>query len=248
MKTIPVRTSSTSGSEFCKEHISTPMPRRETAILNEISSGNIPEFLRHFKTITIESNGNTIKYFASPDYLSIGSDDDYVRMPMNPLTAQAICNEFDFTLPTKKMVTDIWKQSSNKLEPSPWGPPYDSSMMSMTRVPIHSARIDNQLKDLDKTSLTSGHKKDVVLTNRLYPNNPNKRVAIFGWIKKSEEPIQGLNPVSHEDTYQDYSHGIRLIMNDVFINGKLARIQDIFGDANLSALISDEGPLKFIKY
>lgn len=107
-----------------------------------------------------------------------------------------------------------------------------------------------QLTDLnlDPHALTSGHKKDVVITNRLYPNNPNKRVAIYGWIQSNGQPIQGLNPVSHEDTYEDYSHGIRMISNDVIVNGNPMRMQDVFSDAKLWMLVSDEGPLTFQRY
>ena len=66
-------------------------------------------------------------------------------------------------------------------------------------------RINKLMVGLDNTKLTAGHKKDVVLTNKLSPNNPNKRVAIFGWIKSDGKPIQGLNYWSHSDIYVDYT-------------------------------------------
>lgn len=248
-KLIPKRdSSSVTGSQFITNNFSLGGKTRENNILNEFLNGNVPDFLRKFDSITVTSKSNTITYLVMTDYLSIGSDSDYVRMPMNPLSAQIIADKYDCTLPTRKMVNDIWSSSKNKLQPLPWGPPYDSSMMSTERVGIHNTRIQNQLKNKDFTHLTSGHKKDVVLTNRLSPNNPNKRVAIYGWIQLDGKPIQGLNPLSHEDTYEDYSHGIRLIANDVMVNGSPMRIQDVFKDANLSALVSDEGILTFTRY
>jgi hypothetical protein len=57
-----------------------------------------------------------------------------------------------------------------------------------------------------------------------------------------------MNYWSHEDTYADYSHGIRLIANDVMVNHSPMRIQDVFKDATLSELISDEGILTFLRY
>lgn len=236
------------GSEFIKNNMSLLGKDRENNIVNEFLNGNIPNFLRKFGAITINENENTLTYLVMTDYLSIGSDDDYVRIPMNPLSAQKIADKYDCTLPTRKMVHDIWKQSPNKLNPLPWGPPYDSSMMSTERILVHNSRIQAQLQNKDYTSLTSGHKKDVVLTNRLAPTNSSKKVAIYGWIKPDGIPIQGLNPSSHEDTYADYSHGIRLIANDAMLNGNLVRIQDIFKDSVLSSLLSDEGLLSFIKY
>jgi hypothetical protein len=182
------------------------------------------------------------------DVLCIGQNNDYVRMPMNPHTAQAIANQYDCTLPTRKMVNDIWSAAANKLEPKPWGPPFDGTMLNTYRIGVHNTTIQNQLAGLNSSALISGHKKDVVLTNRLAPNNPNKRVAIYGWIQTNGQAIQGLNPVSHEDTYADYSHGIRMIANDVMVNGNVMRMKDVFADPALSVLVSDEGPLTFTSY
>lgn len=245
---IPKQNNPITGSEFIKNNMSLSGKIRENNIRNEFLNGNIPDFLRNFSGIEVKNNTDTITYLVMPDYLSIGTDLDYVRMPMNPHTAQEIANKYDCTLPTRKMVNDIWKQSINKVSPLPWGPPYDASMESTDRISIHNNRIQNQLIDKDYKLLMSGHKKDVVLTNKLYPNNPNKRVCIYGWIQLNGQPIQGLNPFSHEDTYADYSHGIRLIANDVIVNGNLMRIKDVFTDSKLCNLLSDEGVLQFTSY
>jgi hypothetical protein len=248
---IPVRQSSSPvGSKFIQDNMSVSRTTREANILKEFLDGNIPDFMRNFQAIHAGDSKNSITYLVTNDYLSIGMDDDYVRMPMNPLTAQQIADQYDCSLPTKKMVMDIWHQSVNKLDANKltWGPPYDSSMMNTDRIKIHNDRINKLMVGLDKTKLTAGHKKDVVLTNKISPNNPNKRVVIFGWIKADGTPIQGLNYWSHEDTYADYSHGIRLIANDVMVNGSPMRLQNVFGDATLSALVSDEGILTFLRY
>ena len=246
---IPDRNSvSITGSMFIKNNINLIGSARETNILNEFKNGNMPDFLRSFSKITVSDKTNTISYLVMPDYLCIGSDADYVRMPMNPHTAQSIADKFDCTLPTRKMVNDIWKQSVNKLEPKPWGPPYDADMEKTHRIGTHNNTIQNQLSGLDATKLTSGQKKDVVLSIKLKPNNPNKRVAIYGWIQLNGQAIQGLNPVSHGDMYADYSHGIRLCSNDVIVNGTVMRMEDVFLDAKLSSLLSDEGRLLFQKY
>lgn len=221
---------------------------REQNILDEFLHGNVPQFMRDFKTIKVTDGVNTITYVVTPDYLCIGTNEDYVRLPMSPLTAQKIADKYDCTLPTRKMVNDIWAQSTNKVAPLPWGPPYDADMEKTHRYGTHSSRIQAQLAGKDPTALLSGHKKDVVLTNRLYPKNPARRVAIYGWIQANGKPIQDLNPSSHEDTYADYSHGIRLIANDVMVNGNPMRIQDVFKDPKLCKLISDEGVLNFQRY
>jgi hypothetical protein len=245
---IPIPDSSITGSEFVKCNMSNSIKEREENILNNFLLGNVPSFLRDFVPITITLKTNSITYLCTSDCLSIGTDDDYVRMPMNPLTAQKIADKYDCSLPTRKIVNDVWKNAVHKLTPLPWGPPYDKSMLSTYRFNEHNKRIQKQLVGKDYTKLISGHKKDVVLTNKLFPNNPKKRVAIYGWIKSNGCAIQNLNPSSHEVTYADYSHQVMLIMNDVVCNSKLMRIQDVFTNPDLCALISDEGILKFIKY
>lgn len=248
---IPVRDpGSVTGSAFCQANMNLSGAVREQNILNEFVHGNIPDLLRNFAPVTVTNGVNSITYLVMPDYLCIGTNEDYVRMPMNPHTAQTIANQYDCTLPTVKMVNDIWSASSNKLAPKPWGPPYDEDMSATHRIPTHNATIQNELLGAgwNPLVLTSGHKKDVVITNHLGMGNPNRRVAIYGWIQTDGQPIQGLNYFSHSDTYEDYSHGIRMIANDVIVNGNPMRMQDVFTNPILSALISNEGPIFFQKY
>src|SRR5262249_34437109 len=88
--------------------------------------------------------------------------------------------------------------------------------------------------------LLSGIKKDVVLTNRL-KEKPN-RVAIYGWHYPDGKPIQRLY-VGHVDWYVDYSHGIRLVSQEMIVDGQPMKFRDVLRDKELSALISDEGPI-----
>jgi hypothetical protein len=248
-KIIPERNNNAlSGTEVLKNNWNITGNSRENNFINEVLSGNVPDFWRNFTPITITKNGNSIVCLVSPDYLSVGNDNDYVRIPLSPIGAQKIANAFDCILPTKKMVDEIWHASVNQLNPLPWGPPYDNSMQNSDRIKIHNDRIQNQLSGKDYSKLTSGHKKDVILTNRLFPNNPNKKVAIYGWILPDGSPIQGINAASHDYNYADYSHGIRLIANQVLLNGSLTSFKDVASDPNYCYLVSEEGPLKFFTY
>lgn len=246
---IPERnTDSVTGSQWVQDNMNLGGAVREANILKEFKEGNIPDFLRDFDHVTVSDGTNTITYRVMTDYLCIGSNDDYVRVPMNPHTAQTIADQYDCTLITRKMTNDIWKQSENKLVPKPWGPPYDGDMEKTHRIGTHSKTIQAQLAGLNPFALTSGHKKDVVLTNRLAPHNPAKRVAIYGWIQTNGKPIQDLNPSSHDDKYADYSHGIRLVDNIATVNGQEMRMRDVFVHPVYSKLVSDEGPLTFLSY
>ena len=97
---------------------------REAAIRDELLSGNVPAFLRRFVAIHTRSKISddselSVTYEVAPDYLCVGSDEDYVRVPMTPMTAQAVADSFGCTLPTRKMVNDIYDQAQVKLSPLP---------------------------------------------------------------------------------------------------------------------------------
>lgn len=247
--TAPVLNTVT-GSSFIQANINLTGSQREANILREFLNGNIPDFLRNFVSVAVSDGTNSITYLAMSDFLAIGTDDDYVRMPMNPHTAQSIADRYGCTLVTKKMAYDIWRGAINKLAPRPWGPPYDSDMEKTYRIGVHNATIQKQLVSggMDPHALTSGHKKDIVLTNFLGASNINRKVAIYGWIQLNGQPIQGLNYFSHSDTYADYSHGVRLVSNDCVVNGVAMKMQDVFSHPVYCRLVSDEGPLKFLRY
>lgn len=224
---------------------------REQIFINNFIDGNIPNFFRNLIEVNVRVENNEISYFVLPDYLSLGTDDDFLRIPLSSITGQKIANLYNCTLPTKKMVMDIWKAAAIKLNPSPWIPGQGESrtaqFMNSSKVYLkHHQNIEKQRDKSSTGQLVAGHMKDTCLTNQLniYKNN----VAIFGWIYKNGNIIQGLNAQDHIKSYYDYSQGIRLICNDVLVNDTLMKIQDVFKDKELSKLVSDENPLTFIKY
>lgn len=244
---IPTRDpGAASGSDFVQNNLQLMGAPREQNILEEFLHGNIPDFLRNFTSVTVSNSTDSITYLVTPDYLSIGHDSDYIRMPMTPLTAQKIADKYDCTLPTRKMVNSIWKSAVNKLTPKTIPP--DVQISSTARYEQHNELVRQQLLPLNEKVLTAGHKKDVVITDKLSPNNLGQRVAIYGWFYSNGVPIQDLNATDHGQFYADYSHGIRLVANDVIVNGNPMRIKDVFSNSRLSLLVSDEGIVTFTRY
>lgn len=218
--------------------------QREEAIQAEILKGNLPEFLR--KLVPVELRGGnklTATIFVAPDYLAIGSDDDFLRIPMNLHTAMAIADRFGFILPTRKMVDAIYLQSGYHLVPQPL--PAGPEMRSTNYYWIHNQMIEEQARSagVELGRLVSGHKKDVVITNLL--SSKVGRIAIYGWHRGPGQPIQPLSTV-HGATYADYSHGIRLVSEMVFIDGRLQSIYEILRDSYASRVLSDEGAIRDI--
>jgi hypothetical protein len=171
-----------------------------------------------------------------PDYLAIGSDADFVRMPMTPQSATIIATAFGCTLPTRNMVNDIYAQAEVKLEPKP----LTKDRELIETFVQHNDIIEQQRAGKPLGQLVAGHKKDVVITNGL-KEKPNK-VAIYGWHKLDGKPIQPLY-LGHADYYVDYSHGIRLVKEAMTVDGKPRKVADVLRDPELSKLLSDEGSI-----
>ena len=240
---IPIKKdNSLTGSIFIRNNLNTNITVREKNILDNFLDGNIPDFLRKFVPIYIVEGENSIIYQVMPDVLSIGEDDDYIRMPMNPLTAKKIADLYNCTLPTKKMCNQIWDKATIKLEPEPKGPPYDNSMLATSIFANHNSLIEKQKgnKPLDK--LITGHKKDIIIDKKLL--SKKDRVGIYGWFHKNGNPIQGPNTncSSHDTFYLDYSHSARLISQDILYNGILMNFFDVLNDKDMCNIISDQGP------
>jgi hypothetical protein len=236
------------GSEFAKVLSATDRSGREQAIVSQIIKGNLPDFLRRLKPVQLvqkvgERRTVTATIFVMPDYLAIGSDRDFLLMPMSWYAATAIAVRLGFILPTKKMVDAIFEQSDVHLSPAPMPP--GPQMRSMACFSEHNRRVKEQRLSLGCPlgALISGHKKDVVLTNRL--GETLGRVAIYGWHRLSGNPIQPLTIV-HGGNYADYSHGIRLVSNVVLIDGEPRSIYEVLGDPTLATILSDEGPIRKI--
>jgi len=221
-------------------------PEREQAILAEISKGNLPEFLRKLVPVELRSESGTARnlvatVFVTPDYLAIGSDSDFLRIPMNLHTAATIAGRFGFVLPTRKMVDAIYLQSRYRLVPQPL--PAGAQMRSTEYYLNHNQLIEDQLHAIGVRlgELISGDKKDVVMSNRLVTHLG--RIAIYGWHRGAGQPIQPLSTV-HGANYADYSHGIRLISEWALIDGKPRLVRDILRDPSTAGILSDEGPIE----
>ena len=97
---------------------------REEAIATEVLRGNVPDFLRTFRPVTVTAKDaagkeHTAVIEVMPDYLAVGSDADFVRLPMTPHTAARIADSFGCALPTRKVVDEVYRAATVKLEPRP---------------------------------------------------------------------------------------------------------------------------------
>lgn len=250
---LPLRNSaSMNGTQFVAAITNLSFSARESLIEQEILNGNVPSFYRNLKPVTssatISGSPQTVTYYVTPDYLAIGTDTNYFLCPMSPIVATHIADATGCTLPTRKMVNDIYAAATIKLTPQPI-----PASAQMTTVPVFDDHNDSVYIQRHNTTwgshslgeLTGGDKKDVVISNMIYTTA--NRVVIYGWHTSIGNPIQPMSNV-HSDTYMDYSHGIRLVQNAVMYNGSPTTVKAILQSSTLQTLLSDEGTIAIPQY
>lgn len=219
---------------------------REAFVEECIASGSYPDFMDELVRIDVQTtaeNGKIVKayYFVAPDYLCIGTDDDFIRMPIQPTTAQRIANKKGYFLSTRKICNDVYNAAIIRVEPQPLTVDRDSLYTFIE----HNAIIEKQRKGY--LGLIAGHKKDVILTHRLYESPKNDRVALYGWHKPDGKPIQPIY-IGHVDWYVDYSHGIRLVKDTIYVDGMPMHYIDVMKHPTYSKLICDEEVCDYYAY
>lgn len=238
---IPTRPeTSPTGRQFRDQIASLGRKEREAAIVAELAHGNLPQFLRRLVTIRVEwtapdGDKHQADYRVLPDYLAVGSDDDFFRVPMTPQSALAIAEKFGASLITTRISDDLYSAAVNKLTPKPLTKDRDSVATFYQHHEIIQAQLGGKPR-----ALVAGLKKDVVLSNRL-KEKPQK-VAIYGWHQAEGTPIQPLY-VGHVDWYVDYSHGVRLMSNQMIVDGQVMSVDQVLQHPVLHRLLSSEGPI-----
>lgn len=229
-----------SGSAFAAATKGWSARRRQEAALTELRAGNVPSFVRRFVPVELEYVAPGRRWieatvWVSTDYLAIGSDTDYLHIPLDRPGAFALARSLHCMLPTRKIVDAISEQADVHLSPRPLPP--GPRMSSNDYYVRHDEIIRKQLAGRPPSGLVTGHKKDLVVSNRLLGRD---RVAIYGWHRLNGEPIQPLSTV-HGARYADYSHGVRLVYDVVAIDGEFLSIYDVLGDPALGSVLSYEG-------
>ena|SRR5271156_4554786 len=249
------------GSEFINAYASKGAAAWEAAALALAKEPNAPSVVVWpWRDVHLTDGVNVLTLRVQSDVFSIGTPSDFVRLPLTPLIAQAIFNQFGWLMPTPMLVYRIW-QNATQLQPTAMVPNGGANLIQYA---AHSEIITRQLRDksIDPATfpLLGGIKKHVVISNQIVKG----KVVIFGWYRPSppamnvfedhtsmgnptRQPIQPLSNV-HGDFYVDYSHGIQGVAGTSGLNGQVVQTADVYRDPVLSKLVSHEGALRQIRY
>ena len=194
------------------------------------------------------------------DVVAIGTFEDHVRLPLTPGVGQSILNLQGWLYPTPWIVYQMWRAAPLKLEPTF----LPNAGANLVQYQEHSRIVDEQIRGQggapEDPRLRAGMKKHVVVSNI----EKAGRVLIFGWYRPSppapdvfddgramaspgRQPVQPRSNV-HGDFYVDYSHGIHAVHGTCLLDGRPAATADVYADPALAKLVSNEGPLRKVRY
>ncbi len=225
--------------------------KREDYIVKTILEGNVPAQMKQFRKIVFRTaivdsvdvlrKPHTIEMWVLPDYLTIGTDESYVRMPMGPLAAQRIADSLHCILPTTYLVDRIAEVAEGHLDIFPFRPLGNRNCQPIVFQDSHNAiQALYKAKGYRFGQFISGLKKDVVLTCKILTQPGwESYEAIYGWHHpdgKAQQPLF----IKHGNFYVDYSHGIRMIYRTVKVDGKEMDAREILESPQLYRLLSDE--------
>ncbi len=256
------------GTDFVRLLTGKSQATREEAAGDMFMSGHYVKWPMVAVPLT-DSQGRKATINVSSDYFAIGTPEDFVYLPLTPITAQLMADRLGLMLPTRKIVKATWDAASVKAQAYPMRADWerrklnpDMRMITLDGFVDHDKQVKASLSErTSPAQLVAGTKKDVVISNKIRQNTANKlgSVAIYGWQDKggsivraisgnnakAGDPIQGLNPSDHDNAYVDYSHGIRFIESSITLDdGRRVRVDD----PSVASLVSDEGPLTISRY
>lgn len=255
-----------SASQLAAKISELKLEEREHRLLQEVQAGNVPDRIRQLRPIRLSRSAtnaqatNTpatnehgdsdsqpvVVAWIMPDYVAVGSNTDFIRIPVTPMFASKLASATGTRLITAKLSDDIWAASDVKLEPHP----LTQDREKFATFVQHHQLIENQVRPIlekrrfapdDSSWIISGIKKDVVDSKLLQRDKSNEKnkVAIYGWHHRNGRPIQPLY-VGHAATYVDYSHGLRLMSDSVLVDGKELTFDQAWALPQLRSFLSDE--------
>lgn len=231
---------------------------RDAVTLDFFQKNDIPSYLLTLVPIElkeiVKGKERSLLIYASPDFLMVGSDQDPFYAPVLPTTAQTMVDAVRAILPSKKLAREIYKHADVKLsiyDANPGEPWYDLKNSKPRRIEASGAWSASNKRKLGAvmlnigasprpTTLVAGHQKDLITG----PGLDGSHVRIYGGGGGTNDGWAVQPPSTiHEWSYgPDYSHGLRFISRDAFLDGHPVDLYDIFRDPDLSQLVSDEGP------
>lgn len=173
---------------------------REREILASIARGNVPSWT--WSLVSVPVAGRSI--MVMPDFLSLGTDQDFIRVPLTPAGAASVFGAHGLRFPTKAEADAVFaaaRARGGHVGFRAWSPHDGFSRGSNRALAEHHATTETGRAG--RSGLLDGHAKYVL-------GQQGSKVVIYGgwYAGTGATPVQPLYS-GHTATYLDYSHGIR---------------------------------------
>jgi len=196
--TIPFperRADAPGGAAFLASLADMKLSARQEAMAAALLAGDVPARLRRFVEVTLTRRGHTAALRVAPDFLLIGSDEDFVTAPLRALVAQRVADALGCVVPTRPLVDAVLAAGAKAPLVGMWRKDAPDGWLESWRCHRdHQARI--QRPAAPAGALVAGYLKDVVLTPSLQKKVARNRrwpVAIYGaWDASKGKVVQGL--------------------------------------------------------
>jgi hypothetical protein len=239
---------------------------REASIVEAVRSGHYaPIFWQPVEQVV---RGKSITYYVSADVLRLGDAEDSFRVNCTARSAQYLADALGCYLPTTKICDDLYRMvSSRNIDLAPCLQPPDPAkrqaryqgrsprMDDKQAMLIHHECVQAQLRKRvppTQPRIACNAGKDWVLTNVLLTKKAST-AANYGWFS-GLAPYRTTSGLSawqqlgfrHNLDHVDYSQTLRLVHDVVLVDGTETSFAEIARHDQLSAAISDEGPLRLL--
>ncbi len=149
--------------------------RMKEFLTQVVRKRNIPDFLRTFVAVTREGAVPDVQFsvtfYVAPDFMAVGSDSDYVRIPLCAVGAQWVADQLGCALSTGYMTLRCYLKARHQLVYQGLD---GTELVSSEYIQRHHAGITakiNAIRDGDDCAggmLLSGHSKEIVIGTQMH--------------------------------------------------------------------------------
>lgn len=223
------------GAQFLSSLRGLSQQQAEERIFQEISRGNVPDFVRpeNYREITVSTviGQETVeaRIRVAPDYFAIGSNSDFARVPITPILAQRIAQRFGLSLPTQRIadLIDVEARRTGGVLPfigagdiasRVTDPETGRKVSARWNYKVYGAYEARWMESVDFALMQNTMINErTAEPARSAVRSGHKKDVIYhpdvigtGKVAIWRRGVQPLSTIHHE-RYQDYSHGIRFV-------------------------------------
>jgi hypothetical protein len=225
---------------------------RHRFVLEQVAAHNLPDSWNDWVTVTVDGRkGTAVEFDVSPHGLRIGTNEDWVEVPLDGPHSAAAAELLGHRLATAWMVDEVYGAARSKgrilryfaatqiarsLGYADWSPnaPDGVKMRSSEFFAQRSKLVRDWLHEheVDDSVLVSGYFKCVVppidgVTRR-------GGLEMLGGYDAAGERVQPLSGGFHERAFYDSSQNLRLAKGTLRVDGRPTTMEEFWGNVDLA--------------